>query len=380
MKFLHLADLHIGVSLHNHSLIDEQVHVFKQILGYVKTEKPEAVLIAGDVYDKAVPSTDAVRVFDDFLTDLAGCGTTVLLIAGNHDSPERLHYASRLLQDRNLYLYGAFDGSLHKVTLNDKYGKAHFWLLPFIRPFSVRSFFPQKRIESYGDALKTVLESAGIDYGERNVLLAHQFFTKSGVTALRSDSEIDIVGGLDGIDAGLVEGFDYVALGHLHGAQTAGKETIRYAGSPVKYSFSEWRHNKSASLVELKEKGDVVIKELPLKPIHEMREVKNTIEKVLRGEGIANKDDYLSVILTDEDEILDAKGRLNGKYPHVLKLRFENSRTNIDLEDVSADAEEIKNISPFELFEQFFLDINGSAMSSKQAGIARDLLEQGEEE
>ena len=467
MKFLHLSDLHIGKAVNGFTMLAEQRHVFRQVVGYVRSERPAAVVIAGDVYDRAVPGTEAVRVFDDFLTDLCREGVAVLLISGNHDSPERLGYASRLLKDKRLFLCGAFEGSPRKVVLDDEYGDVNFWLLPFIKPSSARSLFggqgggnegsreeghggegrvcegqgsgeeqdggegqvggeggrgeghggeeregdvqegdarkaDAREIESYGDALAAALEAADIDYSARNVLVSHQFFTKVGVTPIRSESELDPVGGLDAIDAGLVYSFDYVALGHLHGAQRVGAEHVRYAGSPLKYSFSEIRHAKSTLLVELKRKGDLSVRALPLAPLHDMREIKGDLRALASDEvsSLADKEDYLRVILTDEEEIVDPMGKIRSVYPNVMALGFENSRTRAEMalagldsgpgadycagfgsgvgSDHGAGNAAPQRLSPYDLFCEFFLDVSGSAMSEEQSRIVRTLLESEE--
>jgi len=381
MKFLHLSDLHIGKVVNRYPMLAEQRHVFEQVIGYVKTEKPVAVIIAGDVYDRAIPGVEAVRLFDDFLTDLADTDVTVMIVSGNHDSPERMNYASRLLSDKKLFLCGSFDGNLNKFVLSDKYGEVNFWLLPFVKPLSVRGFFGDSEIETYDAALAAILETAEIDYTSRNVLVSHQYFTKAGVTPVRSESELNPVGGLDAIDSGLVERFDYVALGHLHGAQSVGATHIRYAGSPIKYSFSEWRQEKSVSLVTLNEKDNLDITALPLTPIHDMREIKGEIDKLTRNEvsSLADKEDYLRVILTDEEEIIDPMGKLRSVYPNLMSLDFDNSRKRIDLGTVVTGTEKIEKLSPYDLFGEFFLDAQGSAMSTEQAEIVRELLETEED-
>ena len=372
MKFLHLSDLHIGKSVNGFSMLNEQRHVFRQITGYIRSQKPAAVIIAGDVYDRSVPGVEAVGVFDDFLTELADADVAVMLISGNHDSPERLNYASRLLSNKKIYLCGMFEGRLRSVVLTDKYGEVHFWLLPFIKPSSVHE-------ENYGDAFTSVLKTAGIDYAKRNVLISHQFFAGAGIVPIRSESEINPVGGLDVIDAGLIQNFDYAALGHLHGAQTAGAEHIRYAGSPVKYSFSEWRQKKSVNLVELNQKGNLSVTALPLVPLHEMREIRGELEKLMSDEvsSLADKEDYVRVILTDEEEIIDPMGKIRSVYPNVMALDFENSRTSVDISGINPDLIQTEQLSPYDLFSEFFLDINGSVMSDEQAKIARELLETG---
>ena len=382
MKFLHISDLHIGKSVNGFSMIAEQKNAFKQIIGYIKTENLAAVIIAGDVYDRVIPSVEAVRVFDDFLTELANENVAVLLISGNHDSPERINYASRLLSDKRIFFYGAFDGSIHKVALPDEYGEVNFWLMPFIKPTMVRGKFGENEIENYDDIIKAALDAAEIDYTARNVLVSHQFYTKAGVTPTRSESELNPVGGLDAVDAGIIELFDYTALGHLHGRQGIGSEHIRYCGSPIKYSFSEWRHEKSITLVEMGNKGELAVKYLPLIPLHDMREIKGEIDKLMSDDvsSLANKDDYLRVILTDEDEIIDPMGKLRSVYPNIMSLDFENSRTSIDISAISSDSETIEKLSAYELFGEFFLEIQGSTMSEKQAEIVRNLLERSDEE
>jgi len=362
-----MSDLHIGKSVNAFPMIEEQKHAFKQMIGYIKTERPAAVIIAGDVYDRAVPSVEAVNVFDDFLTELASFSIAIMLIPGNHDSPERISYASRLLLDKNLYLCGPFDERVDKVTLTDEFGEVNFWLLPFIRP--------------YENAVAAALETADIDYAARNVLVSHQFYTKADFKPIRSDSELNYIGGLDAVDAGLVKLFDYTALGHLHGRQSLAAN-IHYSGSPVKYSFSEWQQEKSVTVVELKEKGELTVKQLAITPIHDMREIKGELETLISREvtSLADTDDYIRAVLTDDEEIIDPLGKLRSVYPNIMSLDFDNSRTSIDISAIAADIAEIEKISPFRLFNDFFLETNGSIMSLEQAAIVRRLLEtEGEE-
>ena len=381
MRFLHLSDLHIGKTVNGFSMLEEQRHTFGQISGYIDSEKPDAILIAGDVYDRAVPSVEAVRLFDDFLTGLAAKEVTVILISGNHDSPERLNYASRLLSQRKLHLCGVFDGILHSVTLSDAHGDVTFWMLPFIKPSGIHGLFADREIDSYTDTIKAVLESADIDYSKRNILLSHQFYTAAGVTPIRSESEINPVGGLDAVDAGLLAKFDYVALGHLHGSQGVGGN-VRYAGSPVKYSFSEWKQTKVVMLVQIEEKGNVTITALPLTPLRDMREIKGSLEKLLSDEFSAqgNKEDYLRIILTDEDEIIDPMGKIRSVYPNVMALDFENSHTHIDVSGNPLNTDQLEKLSPYDLFSEFFLEMSGGVMSEEQVQIVRELLEKEGEE
>jgi len=363
-------------------MIDEQNHVFEQIIGYIRDERPAAVVIAGDVYDRAVPNVESVQLFDHFLTALAQEKIAVMIISGNHDSPERLHFASRLLTDKQLFVCGTFDKAPQKVTLSDEYGEVNFWLLPFIKPSMLRGMYSDREIESYDDALTAALETAQVDYTSRNVLAAHQFFVKSGVESLRSESELDPVGGLDSVNAEIVEPFDYVALGHLHRRQSVGSEHIHYCGSPIKYSFSEWQHKKSVTVVEMKEKGKVALRFLPLMPLHDMREIKGKIETLMSNEvsSLADKEDYLRIILTDEEEIIDPMSKLRSVYPNIMGLGFENMRTNKDISVLTAQTEKIQTLSVHDLFGEFFLEMQGSVMSEEQSKIIRELLEQEGEE
>ena len=382
MKFFHLSDLHIGKIVNGFSMIAEQKHAFEQVVGYIKTECPVAVIIAGDVYDRAIPNVESVRVFDDFITALAQSDTAVILISGNHDSPERMSYASRLLAENRLFFYGTFDGTIHKIALSDEYGDVNFWLLPFFKPSSVRGMFADQEIESHQDAVAAALEVTEIDDTSRNVLVSHQFYTKAGVSPERSDSELTLVGGLDAVDAGLIERFDYAALGHLHGRQSVDSKHIRYCGSPIKYSFSEWRQEKSVTVVKLAEKGNLTVESLPLIPLHDMREIKGEIGTLMSDDisSLADKDDYLRVILTDEDEMIDPMGKLRSVYQNIMSLDFENSRTSIDYSTISTEAETVEKLSPYDLFCEFYLSVQGSEMSEEQAVIVRRLLEKEEEE
>jgi len=376
MKFMHLADLHIGKIVNGFSMLEDQIFILDQIVQYVREYKPHAVVMAGDIYDRPVPNTEAVKVFDQFLTDLARENTVVLIINGNHDSPERLGFASRIMYDRNIYLYGTLDGQMRKIPVEDEHGRVFFHLLPFIKPSIVRPFYTDAEIENSNDAVKTVIEAAELDKNSRNVLVSHQFVISSGSEPERSESEIGPVGGIDSIDADMLKDFDYVALGHLHGPQKIGFDHIRYAGSPLKYSFSECHHKKSVTLVELEEKGSMEITRLPLKVRRDMRRIKGPIAELMSDSIVAQgaPEDYLHVTLTDEDEIFDAIGKIRSVYPNVMMLSFENARTEAisDFSEISTN----DSIAPSELFGSFFLAQNGAEMSPEQAAAANALLEQ----
>jgi exonuclease SbcD len=379
MKFLHLSDLHIGKSVNGFSMIEEQRRVLGQVIGYVRSERPAAVVVAGDVYDRAVPGVEAVRLFDDFLTGLAGEGVAVMVVAGNHDSPERLGYAGRLLANSGVYVCGAFDGGVRRVEFSDEYGAVNFWLLPFIRPLSAMGLLGGREVATYSEAVAAAIGSAGVDCSARNVLVSHQFYVKAGAEPLRSESEISAVGGLDAVDAGIIEKFDYAALGHLHGCQSVGGSHCRYAGSPLKYSFSEVHQEKSISVVEMGEKGKVAVSTLPLVPLHDMREIRGPLSKLISDEvaSLADREDYLRVILTDEGEIADPMGKVRSVYPNVMAPSFDNARANIDVAGISADSERVSALSPYELFSEFFLAVSACAMSAGQAALVRRLMDAG---
>lgn len=374
MKWIHLGDLHIGKTVAGFSMLEDQQFIFRQIINYVHLEQVDAVLIAGDVYDKALPGAEAVKLCDRFLTELCDLGVSVLVISGNHDSPERLAFAREILQKQGLYMAGSYQGQLERVDLEDRFGTVHFYFLPFTRPGLVKRYLGHEGIESYQDAVQAVLESAQLDQSARNVLLSHQFYAGSGSEPERSESETGPVGGLDRIDSSMLEGFDYVALGHLHGPQQIGRETIRYAGSPLKYSFSEVLQRKSIPLVELREKGDITITLLPLNPLRDLRRLKGPLAALL-GEAVAgqgNREDYLQVILTDEQELHDAIGKLREAYPNVMSLGFENQRTRAEADWTREAQLEQKN--PFQLFEEFYAMQNGSGMEPEEARIVLTML------
>jgi exonuclease SbcD len=402
MKFIHIADLHIGKIVHAFSMLEDQEYALSQILEYVKLHNPDAVLIAGDIYDRSIPQPDAVRLFDGFLTSLAALGPAVAIVSGNHDSPERLGFASGILRENNVYLYGVFDGTMREINLCDEYGEARVHLLPYIRPSDVRRFASgaagehdnieetadnykhaaNRKIESYQDAVSYVIESARIDKSIRNILVAHQFFAMEGANPERSESEREAIGGTDRIDAaecGAASTFDYVALGHLHGPQRAGVDHIRYAGSLLKYSFSECYHKKSAALVEIRGKGDITVIQLPLKPLRDMRRIEGPLAALTGGEALSGGDcgDYLHVTLTDEEEIFDARGKLRLVYPNLMQLSFNNARSNAQI-DISDD-NRIRQTTPIAQFDDFFRLQNGAALSEAQRKTVAGFLMSVEE-
>lgn len=373
MKFLHLADLHLGKRVNGFSMLEDQAHILRQILAILDDEQPDGVLIAGDVYDKSVPSVEAVELLDGFLTELRARGVPVLLISGNHDSPERLAFGGRVMDSCGIHISPVYDGALAPVTLQDAFGPVHVWLLPFVKPAHVRRWFPDADIESYTDAMAEAVAHMDIDTAARNVLVTHQFVT--GGT--RSGSEELSVGGTDNVDSGVFAPFDYVALGHLHGAQHIGRETIRYAGSPLKYSFSEARQHKSVTVVTLGEKGDVQVHTVALTPLRELREIRGSYDELTARsfyEHTTYRSDYLHLILTDEQDVFDAMSRLRTIYPYLMTLDYDNACTRA-AGGMSVPAETERR-TPLELFEALYQRQNHRPMSEVQRAYIAQLMEQ----
>lgn len=370
MKLIHLSDLHLGKRVNEFSMLEDQDHILRKILQIIDQEGPDAVLIAGDVYDKSVPSAEAVTLFDEFLYRLVKRDLQVFVISGNHDSPERLSFCSRMIDASGVHIAPVFSGTVSPVTLTDEHGLVDFFLMPFLKPAHVRRFYPDQPIESYTDAVRTVIDHMEIDPARRNVLMAHQFVTG----AERSDSEERSVGGLDNVDASVFAPFDYVALGHIHSPQNVGSERIRYCGTPLKYSFSEAHHVKSVTAVELGETDDLSIRTIPLVPKRDLRELRGTYLELTDKhdyEG-TNTDDYLHIILTDEEDIFDAIGKLRTIYPNLMKLDYDNRRTRgIASPDVPINA---KDKTQLELFAELFELQNNQPMSEEQAAFCRSLI------
>ncbi len=374
MRFLHTADLHIGKRVNEFSMLEDQEYILRQILKTADKEQVEAVLIAGDVYDKPVPSAEAVRLFDWFLTQLNSRKLPVFVIGGNHDSVERLSFGAQIMEESGVYLTQSYDGKVVPVRLEDEYGPVNLWMLPFLKPAMVKRFFPEQDIVTYQDALETVIGNMELNREERNLLIAHQFVT-GAVTGGSEDSVEVFVGGVENVDASVFADFDYVALGHIHRAQSAGGEQIRYSGTPLKYSFSEIRHEKSVTIAELKEKGSLTVHQEPLKPLHDMREIRGSYEELVLRENYQGTDleDYLHVILTDENDIPDVIGRLRSIYPNIMKLDYDNQRTRRNQELMKEEA--AVEQSPMELLGQFFSQQNNQEMSPEQTEYARTLME-----
>ena len=384
MKFFHLSDLHIGKQLHRYNLKEDQQVILKEVITYAKELRPDAIVIAGDIYDKSVPSAEAVNVFDEFLTDLSEITPEIpiLIISGNHDSPDRLKYASEILKRHHIYLAGNVperpEEHIEKVTLHDAYGEVNFYLLPFMKPAYVKNIFVDGTPETYSDAVKEIIKREKIDYKDkRNVLVSHQFYVGEKAESPETcDSEVFSVGGIDNVDIGAVKEFDYVALGHLHGPQKIGKETVRYSGTPLKYSFSETNHKKAAVIVDVEEKGKINIQQIPFLPKHDMREIRGTYMEVTALDFYKDMktDDYLHITLTDEEDIPDAIGKLRTIYPNIMKLSYDNLRT-IAAVTVRGTAE-VEEKSPMELLREFYELQNNQPMTDEQEEIARGMMEE----
>ena len=379
MKLIHLSDIHLGKRVNEFSMLEDQAHILKKILAVVDEEKPDGVLIAGDVYDKSVPSTEAVQLFDDFLVRLAERKLPVFIISGNHDSPERLSFANRLIDAVGIHLAPVYNGVVEPITLSDEYGPVNVYMLPFIKPAHVRGFFPDTEITGYSDAVAAAIGRMNIDKTQRNVLITHQFVTG----AQRSDSEELSVGGTDNIGAEVFCDFDYVALGHIHGPQNMDSGRIRYCGSPLKYSFSEAAQQKSVTVAELKEKGTLEIHTVPLIPRRDMVELKGSYQQLtLRKfyENTTYQEDYTHITLTDEEDIPDAVAKLRAVYHNLMKLDYDNTRTRHSA--AISGAENVETRSPIDLFAEFYELQNGLPMSAEQTELVASLIEkiwEGEE-
>ena len=371
MKLIHLSDLHIGKRVNEISMLEDQEYILLQILQIIDDEKADAVLICGDVYDKSVPSAEAVTLFDDFLCRLAQRKIPVLIISGNHDSPERLAFGNRLLELGGIHISPVYDGQIRSVTLTDEHGEAVFWLLPFIKPAHVKRFYPDEGIETYTDAVRVALEKMPVDTSKRNILLTHQFVTGS----VTCDSEELSVGGSDNVDAAVLEAFDYVALGHIHGPQNIGSNRIRYCGTPLKYSFSESAHHKSVTLVNLGAKGSLELQLRPLQPRRDLRQLRGSFAQLTdKGfyQGTATHD-YLHIILTDEEDVPKAVGQLRVIYPNLMKLSYDNTRTRTN--QTVDGAEDVQRKSPLELFDELYQLQNNQPMSERQRSFTLELIE-----
>ncbi len=369
MKLIHLSDLHLGKRVNNFPMLEDQKYILQQILDIITQQQPDAVLIAGDIYDRSVPAADAVTAFDNFLVEISKTGCPVFIISGNHDSAERLAFACRLMQASKIYISPVYHGEIQPITLTDSYGTVDFYLLPFIKPAHARQCFPDEQIETYTDAVACAIRHMPVRPDRRNVLITHQFVTG----AVTCDSEELSIGGSDHVDSSVFDGFDYVALGHLHGPQKVGKDHIRYSGTPLKYSFSEAHHRKSVTIVELNEKSNLVIHTIPLTPLHDMVEWEGSYDDFRHMRFPFPQDAYLHVILTDEGaDIPNAACSLREKYPNLMHLDYKKHQIASALPQQGISLE--KQQHPLELFSEFYEQQVHSAVSEEQAAYLSHII------
>lgn len=383
MKLIHTADLHIGRKLHEASLMEDQAYILERMIDAVREEKPQLLVLAGDIYDKSIPPSEASVLLDTFLTRLAALDIVVCMVSGNHDSSERLDFGSRFFEKSRLYIAGTLRAGLTQVELEDEHGPLTLWLLPFIKPAVVRHVYGEaaSSIKSYDEAVRFVLSQQHIDTSRRNILVAHQFVTSGSEGPQTSDSEILSLGGQDNIDVSAFESFDYVALGHIHRPQSMGRPSVRYSGSPLKYSFSEVSHRKGISIVELGRKNeDIVITHRPLVPLRDVREIRGPLAALLeqgRLQGLLAQD-YIRAILTDEEEEMDVMERLRSVYPNTLTMSYDNSRTRS--ESHASVHREILQMDPLSLFERFYTEQNGTPLEGERKNMAVRYLKSVQEE
>ena len=373
MKFIHLSDLHIGKRVNEYSMLEDQEYILNQIINIIDEQKSDGVIIAGDVYDKSVPSAEAVALFDDFLVKLSKRNLYVFVISGNHDSPERIAFGGRLMEASKIYMSPVYDGRLSPVTLEDEYGKINVWMLPFVKPVHVRKFNEDAEISSYTDAMHVAVDNLNVDTNERNLMITHQFVTGAD----RTESVEISVGGTDNVDVSVFDVFDYTALGHIHRPQNCKSEKVRYSGTPLKYSFSESKDKKSITIVELKEKGNLSVDTIPLKPMRDMVELKGKYDEIMLRDfykDTSYQEDYVHITLTDEDDIPDAIGKLRTVYHNLMKLDYDNLRTR-NMNSIDG-AENVEKKSPYEHFSEFYEKQNNQPMNDNQSDFMKKLIEE----
>lgn len=385
MKILHLADLHIGKIVMEQSLLEDQEYMLNQILKKVEEEKIELVLISGDIYDRSVPPADSVTVLNNFLKALVkDLKVKVFMISGNHDSKERLNFGKEIFADDGLHICAIYDGKLEKQELEDEYGKLNIYMLPYIKPAEIKQYFDENEvISSYHDAVKKVIEKENINEDERNIILSHQFVTAGNVEPEKSDSETLILGGTENVDVSVYDKFDYVALGHIHGPQRIGRDTARYSGTMLKYSFSEVNQNKCLTILDFKEKGNLIIDtSITIKPLRDMRVIKGPIEELISKEVYSktNREDYIKAIITNEEQVYDAIGQIKKIYPNTLRLDIENSKSEIQQELKMSDLDDIKKKDEVELFNEFYQYQNNQELNEKQLEIMKQIVKEVKKE
>lgn len=379
MKLIHISDLHIGKRVNEFPMLEDQKYILRQILAIADAQQADGIMIAGDIYDKPVPSAEAVQVFDWFLTELADRKKQVYVVSGNHDSAERIAFGAQLMSGRGVFVSPVYRGDTAKFTMTDSYGELCLYLLPFVKPAVVRHALQEMSDmeetpmpESYHEAVKLAVARMNVDTTKRNILIAHQFVTGAG----RCDSEEVSVGGLDNVDADVFDDFDYVALGHIHSPQSLKRETVRYCGTPLKYSFSEAAQEKSVTVVEFREKGNIALSTVPLVPLHDLRKIRGTYLEVTAKSFYQDTDtqDYVQITLTDEEDIPDGLQKLRVIYPNLMRLEYDNSRTRHSR--VVERAEEIEQKTELELFAEFYEMQNNQPMSEEQSAFVTRLIEE----
>lgn len=373
MKLMHISDLHLGKKIFEYSMIEDQRYILKQILGIVDSEKTDGVIIAGDVYDKPVPTTEAVELLDDFLKCLVERKQKIFIISGNHDSAERIAFASSILKESGVFVAPVFDGNISPINMKNENEECNIYMLPFVKPSTVRNVYENAEIVDYTDAIRSVIEHIDLDKSKNNILVMHQFVTG----ALICDSEEKSVGGLDDVSGEVLKDFDYVALGHIHGPQRVGRDSIRYCGTPLKYSFSEVNHKKCVTILDIREKGNINIDTVPLIPRKDLYEIKGTYDEITSRqfyEGKDFKEGYLHVTLTDGDDIPEAISKLRSIYPYIMKLNYDNTRTRVSGE-IGA-SENVQEKTPIELFSELYVLQNGVELTKEQQEYMADMIEE----
>ncbi len=369
MKFIHLGDLHIGKSLGEYSLMDDQKYILDQILDIIRDKSVDAALLAGDIYDRALPSEAAVNLLDYFISKLADMGVEAYIISGNHDSEDRLNYGRRLFSSRGIHIVSKFGGKLETFEREDEYGKLNICLLPFVKASQVRFYYPDEEIKTYDDAVKAIIDHAELNYESRNILIAHQFVTGDGdpVVSGSEGASVQNVGLVEKISCESLRNFDYVALGHIHSPQRVRHDNIRYSGSMLKYSLSEANSSKSAPVITVKEKGELDIELVPLRPMRDLRHIIGPMAQLLSAENITDPEDYMYVTLTDEEIINDAMSIIQQFYPHTVKIDYRNSHTQ-EIEDFDiSDMADTKSFD--ELISDFYLKMYGTEISDDELEI-----------
>lgn len=377
MKILHLADLHLGKILQEQSLLEDQEYMLNMILNLIKKEDIDVVLISGDVYDRSVPPAEAVNLLDNFLKKLIkDIKVKVFIISGNHDSKDRLGFGSKIFEDEGLYIESRYNGKLRKVELEDEYGKLNIYMLPFVKPIEVKQFFDEDLENNYNLTINKIIAKENINEEERNIIMVHQFVTAGNVEPERTESEVLSLGGIENVDVSNFKQFDYVAIGHVHRPQRIGRDTARYAGTILKYSFSEINHKKTIPIIEIKEKNNLTIKLEESIPLRNMREIKGPIQELIKKENYegTNLNDYIKAIITNEEPIYDAIGQIRKIYPNTLKLEIRNSKTINEVQEQNFNLENLKKKTELELFNDFYELQNNTKLDDGQIKILKNII------